>query len=58
MFIAKTDAIKQFLSAEISKDVFPAEEGQLSGTLQHYVELIWNYMIRTNKYEYREIQKK
>ena len=58
MFIAKTDAIKQFLSAEISKDVFPTEEGQLSGTLQHYVELIWNYMIRTNKYEYREIQKK
>lgn len=58
MFIARRDAIQQFLSAELTDNDFPAEEGQLSGTLQHYVELIWNYMVTVNKFEYIEIQKK
>ncbi len=58
MFIARRDAIQQFLSAELSDNDFPAEEGQLSGTLQHYVELIWSYMVSINKFDYIEIQKK
>lgn len=58
MFIARRDAIQQFLSAELTDNNFPAEEGQLNGTLQHYVELIWSYMVSINKYQYMEIQKR
>lgn len=57
MFIARTEAIKQFFSTELDENVFPKEEGQLSGTLQHYVELIWHYIVKLNGYKYLEIKK-
>lgn len=54
MFVAKTEAIKQFFEAELDKNSFPDEEGQLTGTLQHYVELMWKYIVLYNGFEYCE----
>ena len=58
MFVAKTNAIKQFFEAELDKNSFPDEEGQLTGTLQHYVELMWKYIVLYNGYEYCEVLNK
>lgn len=58
MFVARTDAIKQFFSAELNDNDFPNEEGQITDTLQHYVELMWKYMVEFNNYEYVEVLKK
>ena len=58
MFIARTDSIKQFFSTKLSKSDFPDEKGQTAGTLQHYVELMWKYMVNYNGYEYIEVRKK
>ena len=58
MFIARTDAIKQFFSTELNDNDFPNEEGQITDTLQHYVELMWKYMVEFNNYDYVEILKK
>ena len=55
MFVAKTNAIKQFFEAELDKNSFPDEEGQLTGTLQHYVELMWKYIVQYNGFEYCEV---
>lgn len=58
MFIARSEAIKQFFSVNLTENDFPEEQGQLSGTLQHYVELIWNYVVKYNNYLYKEIIRK
>ena len=57
MFIARTDAIRQFFEKNLSRDAFPEEKGQLAGTLQHFVELIWNYIVTSTNYEYKEVIK-
>lgn len=58
MFIARIDAIKQFFSTELKDDDFPKEAGQLTDTLQHYVELMWKYIVDYNGYEYLEVLRK
>lgn len=55
MFVAKTKAIRQFFEAELDKNSFPYEKGQLTGTLQHYVELMWKYMVLYNGFKYCEV---
>lgn len=55
MFVARTEAIKQFFSTKLNDNDFPKEEGQLTDTLQHYVELMWKYMTDYNNFEYIEI---
>lgn len=57
MFIARTDAVKQFFATELSGKEFPDEKGQLNGTLQHFVELIWKYVVSYNGYDYKEVIK-
>lgn len=57
MFIAKKDAVKQFFSTKLTSSHFPDEAGQLMGTLQHYVELMWKYIVEYNGYKYIEILK-
>ena len=58
MFIARTNAIRHFFSTKLTSTDFPDESGQLSGTLQHYVELMWKYLVDYNGYKYVEIIKK
>lgn len=58
MFIAKTDAVKQFFEVQLEKNDFPDEKGQLTDTLQHYVELMWKYIVLYNGYKYIEVLKK
>ena len=58
MFIAKTNAIKQFFETSLSNKNFPDEAGQITGTLQHFVELMWKYMVLYNGFEYCEIRKR
>ena len=55
MFIAKTEAIKQFFEKDLVRDDFPEEAGQLAHTLQHYVESIWIYFVLANGFKYVEI---
>lgn len=57
MFIARKDAVKQFFSTKLTSSHFPDEAGQLMGTLQHYVELMWKYIVEYNGYKYIEILK-
>jgi len=58
MFIARTEAIKQFFSTELTRLDFPDEKGQTSGTLQHFVELMWKYMVNFNGFKYIEVKKR
>lgn len=55
MFVAKTVAVKQFFAANLNENDFPEENGQLTGTLQHYVELMWKYIVVNNGYKYIEV---
>ncbi len=55
MFIARSDAIRQFFEKRLTRENFPDEKGQLDGTLQHFVERIWKYIVVSNNYEYKEI---
>lgn len=50
MFLARTDAIRQFFQADIKADEFPKEGGQTDGTIAHAFERCLGTVCRYNGY--------
>lgn len=52
MFFARTDALDELLEFEWKYEMFPEENGQLDGTLQHAVERYVGFVATKNGYEH------
>lgn len=54
MFWAKTDAIKNIFSCQITAADFPSEKGQLNSTVAHAIERLWCIVAARNGYTYEQ----
>ncbi len=51
MFWARTEAVYQVFSSNLTIEDFPNEEGQLDGTIMHAIERSWCIVAESNGYE-------
>ena len=51
MFWARVDAILPFFT-NIQMNDFPAEKGQIDGTIAHAIERLWVYVAEYNGYTF------